>query len=76
MRIRVLFFAHLRELSGEAERFVEAEEGTKTGGLAGRLLHRPGGLPLLYAVNETFVDENHVLKDQDVLALMTPVSGG
>ncbi|MGH7197708.1 MAG: MoaD/ThiS family protein [Candidatus Omnitrophota bacterium] len=88
MKVRVLFFAQLRELSGEAERFVETAEGTTAGELADRLLRRPGGLlamtdpgalgtvPLLFAVNENFVCSDEKLRDRDVLALMTPVSGG
>jgi molybdopterin synthase sulfur carrier subunit len=78
MRVKVLFFAQLRELFEETERLVDAEEGISAGVLAVRLLQGPHAhsLPLLYAVNENFVSADEKLKDKDVLALMTPVSGG
>lgn len=73
MRIKVLFFAQLREVSGLSEQIVELDESLKVGELAERWR---GSLPLLYAVNEEFVDASYELRDRDVLALMTPVAGG
>ncbi len=90
MKVKVFFFAQLREAFGEAETSVVVEEGMTAGRLAGRLLRSvaaatslamtengdSGTFPLLYAVNEHFVEPEDVLKDGDTLALMTPVSGG
>jgi molybdopterin converting factor small subunit len=81
MKVKVLFFAQLRDVFGEAETFVDAEEGATAGELSRTLLNglSPAeltGIPLLLAVNENFVEPEDVLKNGDTLALMTPVSGG
>ncbi|MDP3920591.1 MAG: MoaD/ThiS family protein [Candidatus Omnitrophota bacterium] len=81
MKIKVLFFAQFRDLLGAAERSVEAEEGTTAGNLVKSLLEESGKskyheLPVLYAINENFEKAETVLRDQDVLAVLPPVSGG
>ena len=81
MKIRVLFFAQLREAFGKEECIVETKEGITAEGLV-RLLIRQAGLrqlatlSLLYAVNEQFENGDKRLKDQDILAVMMPVAGG
>ena len=76
MKIRVLFFAQLKENFG-AERVLEAPEGMTVGRLATQLTAvAAAALPLVYAVNENFVLSDQTLQDGDTLALMTPMSGG
>ena len=81
MIIKVLFFAQLKEAFKASERTVEIQQGRTVGECVQSLLKDPGalhlkGLPMCYAVNEDFVDENWQLKDQDSLALLPPVAGG
>lgn len=81
MKIKVLFFAQLREALGEQERVVEVQEEITAKKLACQLLEQAGlrslkSLPLLYAVNEQLVTGQRVLCNQDILALMPPVAGG
>lgn len=81
MKVRVLFFAQLREAFGDQERVVEVEEGMTARGLADQLLDQANlkslrSLPLLYAVNEHLVAGEKALYDKDTLALMPPVAGG
>jgi molybdopterin converting factor small subunit len=50
------------------------------GNLAAVLAQRHGsewaGLPLLYAVNHEYADENTILKDGDEVGILYPASGG
>lgn len=80
MNVQVLFFARLKELLGESRR-VFVPEGSTLHELVRMLSHESEDLllnkiPLVYAVNEEFADGSQVLKNADVVALMTPVSGG
>lgn len=82
MRVRVLYFAALRDLAQRAEELVElpAEVDTiaalrpfleaRTPALAGRL----GAVR--FARNEAFADAGEVLEEGDVIALIPPVAGG
>ena len=76
MKVRVLFFAQLRDILGMPEQSLEVGEKLTAGELANRFFHPAGRPPLLYAVNECFVGADHELQDSDTLALMTQVSGG
>ena len=76
MKVRVLFFAHLRDILGVSEQSLEVGEKSTAGELADRFFHSADRPPLLYAVNECFVDADRELRDNDTLAFMTPVSGG
>lgn len=81
MTVKVLFFAQLRDLFGASQRLVSASDGATIDDIL-RALERasrgrfPGDLRLVYAVNEEFRDGLTVLRDEDVLALMTPMAGG
>ncbi len=81
MRVQVLFFARLKEIFGEGSRNLQIEEGISIQELVRRLSQESEDLslnkiPLVYAVNESFAPADHILKDRDTLAIMTPVSGG
>ena len=81
MRVKVKFFAVLRERVGKPELTVEIEEGITVGALWESLREEHPRLPLsnmklLYAVNRQYVGGDHVLKDQDEVVFVPPVSGG
>ena len=80
--VRILFFASLREaLGGQVTMQTEA---ATVGELRQALMaqseahaqalgpHRP----VRVAVNQTMVDDEHVLKDSDEVAFFPPVTGG
>jgi molybdopterin converting factor subunit 1 len=81
MKVRVKFFAILRERAGKAEVTKELGEGSSVGELWRQLqqdypkLNVPG-LRLLYAVNQNYVDVHHALKENDEVVFIPPVSGG
>jgi len=74
--VTVLCFARYRELLG----FERGEMALGSLGTLAELLAEPRFAQLpkdaLLAVNRTFVDRQHLLKDGDEVALMPPVSGG
>lgn len=80
--INVLFFAHVRELTGTASLEVAADYpdvATLRAALADRddrwaLALEPG--KLLAAVNQTLVPMTHPLHDGDEVAFFPPVTGG
>jgi molybdopterin converting factor subunit 1 len=81
MKVKVKFFAILRERAGTAEVIKEIKEGSTLGELWRALqkdypkLDVPG-IRLLYAVNQSYVNLDHALKDQDEIVFVPPVSGG
>jgi molybdopterin synthase sulfur carrier subunit len=78
MRVRLRFFAGLRERMGaSAER--QVRPGTTVGALWRRLVaERPelGRVPVRFAVNEEYVGAGHRLAEDDEVAFFPPVSGG
>ncbi|HET8563260.1 MAG TPA: molybdopterin converting factor subunit 1 [Candidatus Binatia bacterium] len=81
MKIKVKFFAILRERAGAAELTKEIQEGSTVAGLWQALqrdypkLAAPG-IRLLYAVNHNYVTADHLLKENDEVVFIPPVSGG
>jgi molybdopterin converting factor subunit 1 len=81
MKVRVKFFAILRERAGTSEVAKEMAEGSTVADLWRQLqkdypkLDVPG-IRLLYAVNQDYVRVDHQLKDQDEVVFVPPVSGG
>ena len=81
MKVRVKFFAILRERAGTAELIQELSEGAKVADLW-RGLQRQfpkldvPGIRLLYAVNQNYVGSNDTLRDGDEVVFIPPVSGG
>ena len=81
MRIRILFFAQLRDALRTEESSVEANEGATVGEVVRSVLRDPRldrfkELPMRFAVNEHFEELNRTLHDQDTLAFLPPVAGG
>jgi len=81
MKVRVKFFAILRERAGAAEVTQELSEGATVGDLWRALqkefpkLDVPG-IRMLYAVNQNYVGSNDTLNDGDEVVFIPPVSGG
>lgn len=76
--IRILFFAHLREETGQSE--VEIEGAGKTIEQIKKEVveqfHASRLDSAMTAVNEEFVPEDYRVKEGDVVAFIPPVSGG
>ncbi len=73
MRIQLLFFAELRERFG-SRIDTDVAEGARAGEIARQ--YDLAGLPLLFAVNESFVSAETTLQENDTLAFLMPMSGG
>lgn len=81
MRVRCLFFAAARELSGCREAELDVPDACSAGAALDLLLQRhPSLVPLRpslqVAVNQKYTPLDAVLSDGDVLALIPPISGG
>lgn len=81
MKVKVKFFAILRERVGSGEITKEIREGMTVRELWETLradYPRLGSteIRLLYAVNQAYVKPDHVLKERDEVVFIPPVSGG
>ena len=81
MRVRVLYFASLRERAGLREEEREVRDGATVEELWSdlRTAHpRLGDFAgsVSYAVNQQYVDSKTTLQDNDEVAFIPPVSGG
>jgi len=81
MKVRVHFYAQLRDLAGTAEREVELREGARIGDLLELLYEdqpvlRQQDKTILVGAGLEFVDRNHALKEGEEIAVMPPVQGG
>jgi molybdopterin synthase catalytic subunit len=79
--VTVKLFATLRQQAGWAEQRVRVSSGSSVGDLMMTLSQATPGLKLtgraVYAaVNQSYVKEDHLLADGDVVAIFPPVSGG
>jgi molybdopterin converting factor subunit 1 len=81
MKVKVKFFAILRERTGTAEIARELPDGSTVAELWQALqrdypkLNVPG-IRLLYAVNQNYVSSDHPLAERDEVVFIPPVSGG
>ncbi len=81
MQIRVKLFAIIRDRAGTSELAIDLPDGATVDAAAAALAEQ---LPAIrdflprsaFAVNQTYVDRNHLLRDGDELAVIPPVSGG
>jgi len=81
MRVRVLFFGVLKDLAGRSSEVLELPDGSVVRDLiAHYALHAPGMGDALgaiaVAVNREYAGAESVLKAEDEVALLPPVSGG
>ena len=81
MKIKVKFFAILRERAGTAEVTKDIQDGSTVTDLWQALQQdfpklNVAGIRLLYAVNQNYVSADFKLSDQDEVVFIPPVSGG
>ena len=81
MRVRVLFFAHQRDLFGAPEKEFDLPEGATVAGLAQTLARLDSRLDDLLAytrvaVNEDWATAETPLNTGDTVAFLPPMSGG
>lgn len=81
MKIELLLFAQLRDAFGAGSVTLEVEAGATVSVAAAAAFasladQRYEKLPVRFAVGESFVDDDFVLREGDTLALIPPVSGG
>lgn len=81
MKIRLLFFAMLRDLFQSSEQLYEIRNGATVGEVAERVFASPDKAMYLketvcFAVNCNYVSSAHTLHDGDELAFIPPVAGG
>jgi molybdopterin converting factor subunit 1 len=81
MRVKVKFFAILRERAGTSEAIQEIPEGSTVTALWKELQRDYPQLArvearLLYAVNQNYVNGDYILKSEDEIVFVPPVSGG
>jgi len=82
MKVKVLFFASSREITGVSSIDLELEEGTTTENLK-KLINQyyPGlsfekNINLKLAVNRKYCTEDTILHDRDEIAVIPPIAGG
>ncbi len=81
MKVKIKFFAILRERAGISQAVKEIADGSTVADLWSTLqrdypkLAVPG-IRLLYAVNQDYVTPERILKDADEVVFIPPVSGG
>lgn len=81
MRVRILYFAVLRDITGQSETELSLADGTRAGDVWKSMRSQYAQLaryehPPLIAVNETYARADTVLCDGDELVFIPPVAGG
>jgi molybdopterin converting factor subunit 1 len=81
MKVRLLYFAVLRDIAGKDAELLDVPDGSRAGDVWQRLRTEYAALrdyarPPMIAVNETYVDAEEPLRDGDELAFIPPVAGG
>ena len=81
MKVRLLYFAVLRDIIGESASEVTLPDGTRPRDVWARLRATHPRLadyeqPPLTAVNESYVSPDEPLSDGDELVFIPPVAGG
>jgi molybdopterin converting factor subunit 1 len=81
VRVRLLYFAVLRDITGKSEEIIELPDGARAQEIWNRLRNRHDQLagyekPPMTAVNESYVSADQLLRDGDEVAFIPPVAGG
>ncbi|XP_065880413.1 molybdopterin synthase sulfur carrier subunit [Euphorbia lathyris] len=81
VKIKVLFFARAREVTGLSEMPLAVSSGTTTNECLNKLVAKFPGLDeirscIVLALNEEYATESTVVKEKDELAIIPPISGG
>ena len=78
MQVHVRYFAVLRERKGCTNETVVLPGPLTVGGLYASLFPptEEGALPVMYAVNQSYVGSEHSLTEGDEVAFIPPLGGG
>ena len=81
MKVRLLFFAVLRDIAGKSDAEIELHDGARANDVWQQLRAEHPQLaayerPPLTAINERYASPDDVLHDGDELAFIPPVAGG
>lgn len=81
MKVRLLYFAVLRDITGKSEAEVSLREGTRAGDVWQSMRRDYEQLaeyqqPPMIAINQTYATAETQLRDGDELAFIPPVAGG
>lgn len=81
MKVRVQFYAQLRELVGIHELDIDVAEGSTIRGLLEQVYARqpklrPHDKSILIGAGVEFVDRNYKIKPGEEISIMPPVQGG
>lgn len=81
VKVRLLFFAVLRDIAGGDERELALDEGTTAREVWESLRRSYAKLadyaqPPMVAINESYAAPDAILRDGDELAFIPPVAGG
>ena len=80
IKFKVLLFGITRDLAGKSQLDIELEEGSNVSALLEKLGDDFTQLSelksLMIAVNNEYAKPDHILKENDEIALIPPVSGG
>lgn len=81
MKVRLLYFAVLRDITGQSECDLELPDGSRPREVWQTLRTKYAKLaayeqPPMTAINESYATPDAVLRDGDELAFIPPVAGG
>ena len=80
MKVKVLYFAYLRDAVGRPSETVEVPAGVETVGALRDYLVGKSGFEsvkrIRFSVNQAMADETAAIKDGDEVAFFPPVTGG
>ena len=81
MKVRLLYFAILRDITGKNESELSLAEGTRAGDVWKTMREQYEQLagyeqPPLIAINESYARPETLLREGDELAFIPPVAGG
>lgn len=81
MKIKLLYFAQLKDSAGVVEQTIEANGPVTIRDFMKDFLNRPvfekvKDLNFLYAMNGEFAKPEQLIEDQATLAILPPVAGG
>lgn len=81
VKVHLLFFAVLRDITGRSENVVDLPDGSTAGDVWRSLrdqhaLLRDYVKPPMIAINENYASAEEILRDGDELVFIPPVAGG